>query len=314
MSSNTPENHEIQVSRPRKRRQRQRVSAALVFRLVLVSSIIAAVTARPWRGENGVEESTAHKRVSAGPLSSDHPRQYRSLLKDQRDSPLRGEKHSYSQYIGYHARERNGQTEADRAFYGYPEDEEPPPKSWLELKYEETNLLDVWMCWMLAVAWASWMFGSFVKSELLRYGQDSITVRGNVRMVTLEEASLGTGIPIYKAVIDYIIPAQLCNGRYDNPAQYPPSGAPYPASFPPSTVGTVELSEADDTLNTSRPALQIRKEFETMHPLQQGFGNVELLVLHHEPTTSIIKEDWEQQVMEEMEESRSRRNSKRECC
>eukprot|EP00977_Amphora_coffeiformis_P012974 scaffold3330_cov164-Amphora_coffeaeformis.AAC.6 len=135
--------------------------------------------------------------------------------KRQRDSPPRGKQtSSYSQYVGYHARDRNGQTEENKSFYAYPEDEEQSPKSWLELKYEATTLWDVWMCWALAVAWASWMFGSFVKSELLRYGQDSIMVRGNVRMVTLDEASLGTGIPIYKAVIDYIIPAQCAGGPH----------------------------------------------------------------------------------------------------
>lgn len=308
--------HEMLASR--KRRTRKRVLLVVVQLFVVGLSIIATVSIVGKITLHPREEYTLSDSETSTLLqkqSINHLFLGRSLLRAKRDSPLRGEQSSYSQYIGYHARERNGQTEADRAFYGYPQDEEPPPKSWLELKYEETNLLDVWMCWMLAVAWSSWMFGSFVKSELLRYGQDSITVRGNVRMVTLEEASLGTGIPIYKAVIDYMIPAQLCNGQYDNPAQYPPSGTPYPTtSHPSSTSGTRELSEEDDTLNTSRPALQIRKEFETMHPLQQGFGNVELLVLHHEPTTSIIKEDWEQQLMEQMEESRSRRNSKRECC
>lgn len=71
-----------------------------------------------------------------------------------------------------------------------------------------------------------------------------------------------------------------------------------------------DLTDGD----ADRPSLQIRKEFETLHPLQQGFRNVELLVLHHEPTTSIIKEDWEQQVMEEMEESRARRGTNQQCC
>jgi hypothetical protein len=73
-------------------------------------------------------------------------------------------------------------------------------------------------------------------------------------------------------------------------------------------------SEPSDDDDIERPSLQIRKEFETLHPLQQGFRNVELLVLHHEPTTSIIKEDWEQQVMEEMEESRARRGTNQQCC
>ena len=257
-----------------------------------------------------MQQKLSHHRI----LMSDRYR------KRQSNSPPRGEQaSSYSRYVGYHARDRNGQSEEFKTFYGYPEDEEQPPKSWFELRYEATTLWDVWMCWALAVGWTTWMFGSFVKSELLRYGQDSIMVRGNVRMVTLDEASMGTGIPIYKAVIDYIIPAQLCAGggrfRSNSPYTHPPY--PYVANTnPPSHVAasTFGTYSEDENNSTPGPTLQIRKEFETLHPLEQGFGNVELLVLHHEPTTSIIKEDWEQQVMEEMEESRSRRAYKQNCC
>lgn len=231
------------------------------------------------------------------------PRRRLQKMYEYNQSPSRGD-NGYSQYVGYHARGRN--TDQNRSFYGYPEDDPEKKKNWLAQKYDETNIKDVWICFLLAVAWGSWMFGSFVKSDLLRYGQDSIRVKGNVRQVTRVDHSLGTGIPIYKVIIDYIIPAQLCAGQYG----YPPPGMSRP-STPANFASQLKAKQSD---LSEGPSLQIRKEFETLHPLQQGFGNVELLVLHHEPTTSILKEDWEQQVMEEMEESRARRRTQPHCC
>ena len=54
--------------------------------------------------------------------------------------------------------------------------------------------------------------------------------------------------------------------------------------------------------------IQIRKEFETQTHLEQGFGNVELLVLSDEPTSSVLKEDWKNKL-EEMEEDYFQRNT-----
>lgn len=321
--TNDSENNEGDDFSQRTRRRRLTVAAVvptMVSRLSLSAmtllAIIAIITmAAAHDGSSPLNQGLRPPTRMDRRVLHTHNNNDGAWYKRQRESPVRGEQSSsYSQYVGYHARDRNGQSEELKSFYGYPDDEETTTKSWFEEKYEETTLWDVWMCWGLAVAWAAWMLGSFVKSELLRYGQDSIMVRGNVRMVTLDEASLGTGIPIYKAVIDYMIPVDLCNGRYDtqSPYPYPPGTAPppppAPSHFPASTMSTYSEDVA------SRPTLQIRKEFETLHPLEQGFGNVELLVLHHEPTTSIIKEDWEQQVMEEMEESRSRRASKATSC
>lgn len=42
--------------------------------------------------------------------------------------------------------------------------------------------------------------------------------------------------------------------------------------------------------------IQVRKSFQTQHLLQQGFANVELLVLPEEPTSSVLKEDWQREV------------------
>jgi hypothetical protein len=135
---------------------------------------------------------------------------YRRLYNDNNK---RGD-NAYSQYVGYHSRNSNGGSgsaaAANRDYYGYPKDQ-TVQKNWLAQKYEQTTIRDVWMCWLLAVAWGLWMFSSFVKSDLLRYGQDSITIRGNVRMVTRVEASIGTGIPIYKVrKYEILMNASIC--------------------------------------------------------------------------------------------------------
>jgi len=46
-------------------------------------------------------------------------------------------------------------------------------------------------------------------------------------------------------------------------------------------------------------SIQIRKHFETQKALEQGFSNVELLVLPDEPTHSILKDDFEKQIQQE---------------
>jgi hypothetical protein len=76
------------------------------------------------------------------------------------------------------------------------------------------------------------------------------TISGNVREVSIEDDSLGTGIPTYHALIDYIITVRR---------------------------------EAEQA------RIQVRKSFQTQHLLQQGFANVELLVLPEEPTSSVLK-------------------------
>lgn len=75
--------------------------------------------------------------------------------------------------------------------------------------------------------------------------------------MSIEDDQLGTGIPTYHALIDYIITVRR---------------------------------EADAA------RIQVRKSFQTQHLLQQGFANVELLVLPEEPTSSVLKEDWQREV------------------
>ncbi|CAB9517468.1 expressed unknown protein [Seminavis robusta] len=52
----------------------------------------------------------------------------------------------------------------------------------------------------------------------------------------------------------------------------------------------------DYFINRDASRIQVRKAFQTQHLLQQGFANVELLVLPEEPTSSVLKEDWEREL------------------
>jgi hypothetical protein len=128
-------------------------------------------------------------------------------------------------------------------------------------QYYYTDLGDVWMCLGIALGWTVWMLSSFIRDDLHRYQKHSIVVRGHVLHVSVEDDSMGMGIPTYKAVIDYMVPP-------DN-------------------------------------AIQIRKHFETQHLLQEGFANVELLVLPTEPTHSVLKEDWQKEFEEQIQEERT---------
>jgi Protein of unknown function (DUF3592) len=244
-------------------------------------------------------------------------------LQQRSRGPAVASTHSYSTYVGYHKRTAHDDsttTDTVDSYYAFPTDDADLANAaavteqsltskgssnsfttkWQEnspavaltassaaaaakqhvqyrLTRDETDLVDVFFCLALALVWTVWMLRSFLKSDLLRYSQDSITVRGHVLQVTRqEETSLGTGIPTYKAVIDYMV----------------------------STTGTTTTAAGGggpggDDETTSK--IQIRKQFETQTHLEQGFANVELLVLQDEPTHSVLKEDWEAQVVEEMD-------------
>lgn len=55
---------------------------------------------------------------------------------------------------------------------------------------------------------------------------------------------------------------------------------------------------------------QVRKELQTDVLLEEGFANVEVLVLPKDPTSGILKKDWERQYEELLESERSRKNSR----
>ena len=84
---------------------------------------------------------------------------------------------------------------------------------------------------------------------------------GHVLQVTLGEDPDGTGIPVYHAVVDYVV-------HVDDLLASPTS-----AGIPSSTI-------------------QVRKCFETRHLLEEGFANVDLLVLADDPTMSVLLHDF----------------------
>jgi hypothetical protein len=81
----------------------------------------------------------------------------------------------------------------------------------------------------------------------------------------------------------------------------------------------LQVSVADDAMGMGIPtykavidymvppdnSIQIRKHFETQHLLQEGFANVELLVLPEEPTHSVLREDWQKEFEEQVREERT---------
>ena len=63
----------------------------------------------------------------------------------------------------------------------------------------EASLSDVWLCYAFALGWSMWFLSSFLNTDLMRFAEsESVLVHGNVREVSIEDDSLGTGIPTYQ--------------------------------------------------------------------------------------------------------------------
>ncbi|KAG7352401.1 hypothetical protein IV203_008449 [Nitzschia inconspicua] len=117
---------------------------------------------------------------------------------------------------------------------------------------KNTTLMDVWLCLACALGWACWFVNSLQPPDRLVFEtRDSKKVWGNVLQVSLGEDILGTGIPVYHAVVDYVVEGEV-------------DGEP----------------------------LQIRKTFSTKRLLEEGFANVEILVLSDDPTTAMLMDDF----------------------
>jgi len=56
---------------------------------------------------------------------------------------------------------------------------------------------------------------------------------------------------------------------------------------------------------------QVRKEFQTQDHLEEGFANVEILVLPSDPTSGVLKRDWEQEYEEFLESQERRKQGRR---
>lgn len=119
-----------------------------------------------------------------------------------------------------------------------------------------TSLADIWLCLACAVGWTVWLVSATRAQTTVEpsvfESQESRKIIGNVLQVTLGEDPDGTGIPVYHTLVDYV----------------------------------VESNDVDEE------PLQVRKCFATGKLLEEGFANVEVLVLVEDPTTSILLEDF----------------------
>ena len=136
-----------------------------------------------------------------------------------------------------------------------------------------THISDLVFCLVMALGWMVWMLSSFVRSDFYKFSSDAVLIHGHVLQVSRIEDTLLTGMPTYRAVIDYMVPTRITAMNCASPL-----GVHY----------------ADD----EEEAIQIRKQFVTTQPLESGFANVELLVLPQEPTRCVLKDDWEKEVQE----------------
>lgn len=69
-----------------------------------------------------------------------------------------------------------------------------------------TTLMDVWLCLACALGWSCWFLSSMQPPDRLIFEtRDSKKIMGHVLQVTLGEDNLGTGIPVYHAVVDYVV-------------------------------------------------------------------------------------------------------------
>ena len=155
-----------------------------------------------------------------------------------------------------------------------------PPRRYLSSSKDSSYaaVSDVWLCLACALGWSVWLVSTWYQQPdpLVFDGSESTTVMGHVLQVTLGEASDGTGIPVYHALVDYVVERKAL----------------------------LEEGEEEDVTTVEDP-LQVRKCFATRKLLEEGFANVQVLVLKEDPTTSILyedylldKRDWERQIQE----------------
>lgn len=142
------------------------------------------------------------------------------------------------------------------------------------------ELSDIWLCLACALGWAVWLVNSrqsLLKTEMEStiYDQEESTrVMGNVLSVTVGEDADGTGIPVYLALIDYVVECY-------NPTE---------------TIAFVNNTDYKDGVVKDQPIkgepVQIRKCFITDRWLESGFANVQILVLVSDPTSSMLYDDY----------------------
>jgi hypothetical protein len=121
-----------------------------------------------------------------------------------------------------------------------------------------SSLSDIWLCLACALGWTVWLVSATRKSQVepsVYDSQESKKIHGNVLQVTLGQDPDGTGIPIYHTLVDYVVESSIIGGEDEHP-------------------------------------MQVRKCFSTRKLLEEGFANVEVLVLMEDPTKSILMDDY----------------------
>jgi hypothetical protein len=141
------------------------------------------------------------------------------------------------------------------------------------------ELSDIWLCLACAVGWTVWLIGSYksAASDTVYDSEESIQVMGNVLEVSLGEDADGTGIPVYLALIDYVV--EFHDGEADLEIKYNSQSL---------TEGVITSTATE---GNGQP-MQIRKCFYTNKLLTEGFANVKILCLSKDPTASILYEDY----------------------
>ncbi|KAL3940604.1 MAG: hypothetical protein SGBAC_004888 [Bacillariaceae sp.] len=162
----------------------------------------------------------------------------------------------------------------------------------------ETELSDVWLCLACALGWSVWLLSSKKQAKVepsIFDRKESIKVTGNVLEVTLGEDADGTGIPVYLALIDYVVE---CYDPDDDTAKFIPQAQQnHPSSPPREGKSSTEKFKKGVVLEPTSPAytdkhLQIRKCFYTNKLLEVGFANVKVLCLLEDPTTSELWDEY----------------------
>jgi hypothetical protein len=155
-------------------------------------------------------------------------------------------------------------------------------------KYAE--LADLWLCLACALGWTVWLVSSRKQSEpepIIYDLEESIQVTGNVLEVKLGEDADGTGIPVYLALIDYVV--EYYDPDIDTIKFLPPKASDINTNF---SEGVVLQQDSDAPKDKH---VQIRKCFYTNRLLEEGFANIKILCLVSDPTTSMLYADYKQE-------------------
>jgi hypothetical protein len=153
------------------------------------------------------------------------------------------------------------------------------------------ELSDLWLCLACALGWTVWLVSSRKQAEpepIIYDVEESSQVTGNVLEVKLGEDADGTGIPVYLALIDYVVE------YYDPDDVDTIKLIPQKASDVETTFSEGVVLQQDSNAQKDKH-VQIRKCFYTNRLLEEGFANIKILCLVSDPTTSMLYADYKEE-------------------